>query len=101
MDIVLHSAQPLQTIYCGRVPDSSRVEQRCAVTYHHSGVDEFLPCENQQPLCRRSDQVRAGLLRYAVNNALIWARQDKRERCPGLRVLLQVHQHMQGVLWQD
>ena len=57
---------PAQAVNCRCIPDTSGVEQRRPVADYNTGVDEFLPCEDQQPLCSRGHQVSSQSLSFGL-----------------------------------
>ena len=66
VDTNTKSYSSFQAIYSWRVPDPGRIEQRCSITNHHAGVNEFLPCQNQQFIRGRGHKVRSKSLRCDI-----------------------------------
>ena len=47
----------MKAIHCGRIPDTSCLEQWCSVTYHNARLNQLFSCTGEQPLRRGCNKV--------------------------------------------
>ena len=64
-----------QTLHCRRIPDTSRLEQRCPLPNYHHWLYELLPRPHKQPLRPRHYQVSPSVWTL-VWPSLIWSRNN-------------------------